>query len=234
MERLHLTLRDTFVVLLTLTTGAVDAGSFLGLGKVFSSVITGNLVLLGIAAGTDGSALAVRAGVALVGYSAGVVVGAPIAARRGDKDNGSTWPRSVTIALAVELVILAAFTIGWELAGGRPEGYTQLPLVALLAAAMGMQGAAVRQLGQMSSTYMTSTLTGVLAGLGTRTKVDGLPRSVGVLVAIVIGAVAGGALVKLAPLWLPVLVLVPLGVVVVLSRDEVVHSLHRQLTSRTR
>lgn len=232
MERFHVTLRDTFVVLLTLTTGAVDAGSFLGLGKAFSSVITGNLVLLGIAAGTDGSALAVRAGVALAGYSAGVLVGAPIAARRGD--NGSTWPRSVTITLAVELAILAAFTLGWELAGGHPEGNSQLPLVALLAVAMGMQGAAVRQLGQMSSTYMTSTLTGVLAGLGTRSKVDGLPRSVGVLVAIVIGAVAGGALVKLAPEWLPALVLVPLGVVVVLSRDEFVHSLQRQLTSRTR
>jgi uncharacterized membrane protein YoaK (UPF0700 family) len=232
MERLHLTLRDTFVVLLTLTTGAVDAGSFLGLGKVFSSVITGNLVLLGIAAGTDGSALAVRAGVALVGYSAGVMLGAPIAARR--EDSGSTWPRSVTITLAVELAILVAFTIGWELAGGRPEGYTQLPLVALLAAAMGMQGAAVRQLGQMSSTYMTSTLTGVLASLATRSKVDGLPRSLGVLAAIVIGAIAGGAVVKLAPAWLPVLVLVPLGAVVILSRDEVTRYLHRQLTGRTR
>jgi len=226
------TLRDTFVVLLTLTTGAVDAGSFLGLGKVFSSVITGNLVLLGIAAGTGGSALAVRAGVALAGYSAGVLLGAPIAARRGG--NGSTWPRSVTITLAAEMAILVAFTLGWELAGGHPEGNSQLPLVALLAAAMGMQGAAVRQLGQMSSTYMTSTLTGLLAGLGTRRKVDGLPRSVGVLVAIVAGAVAGGAVVKLAPEWLPALVLVPLGVVVVLSRDEFVHSLQRQLTSRTR
>ena len=232
MERLHLTLRDTFVVLLTLTTGAVDAGSFLGLGKVFSSVITGNLVLLGIAAGTDGSALAVRAGVALAGYSAGVVLGAPIAARRDD--NGHTWPRRVTITLAVELAILVAFSIGWELAGGHPEGNTQLPLVALLAAAMGMQGAAVRQLGQMSSTYMTSTLTAALAALTTRSKVEGLPRSFGVLTAIVIGAVAGGAVVKLAPVWLPALVLVPLGLVVALSRDEVAGFLHGQLTGRAR
>jgi uncharacterized membrane protein YoaK (UPF0700 family) len=230
MERWHVTMRDTLVVLLTLTTGAVDAASFLGLGKVFSSVITGNMVLLGIAAGTDGSALAVRAGVALAGYMAGVLAGAPIAARRSTGD--ATWPRSVTVTLAVEIVILVAFCAAWEAAGGRPAGYAQLPLVALLSAAMGMQGAAVRQLGQMSSTYMTSTLTGLLAGLATRSKVDGLPRSLGVLAAIVTGAVAGAAMVKLAPAWLPFLVLIPLGAVVVLSRSEVTHYLHRLVAAR--
>ncbi|HEY7429626.1 MAG TPA: YoaK family protein [Streptosporangiaceae bacterium] len=229
MERWHVTMRDTFVVLLTLTTGAVDAASFLGLGKVFSSVITGNLVLLGIAAGTDGSALAVRAGVALAGYSAGVALGAPIAARRDG--SASTWPRSVTVTLAVEMALLVVFTLWWELDGGHPAGNAQLPLVALLAAAMGMQGAAVRQLGQMSSTYMTSTLTGLIAALATRRTVEGLPRSVGVLIAIVVGAVAGGAVVKLAPVWLPLLVLVPLGAVVALSWEEVTHFLHRKLTS---
>jgi uncharacterized membrane protein YoaK (UPF0700 family) len=230
MERWHVTMRDTLVVLLTLTTGAVDAASFLGLGKVFSSVITGNLVLLGIAAGTGVDALALRSGVALLGYAAGVLLGAPIAARRGGND--ATWPRSVTVTLAVEVLVLLAFSAGWEVTGGHPAGGAQLPLVVLLAAAMGMQGAAVRQLGQMSSTYMTSTLTGVLAALATRTKVDGLPRSVGVLTAIVVGAFAGGIIVKQAPGWLPALVLIPLGAVVVLSRNEVTHFLHRLVAAR--
>jgi uncharacterized membrane protein YoaK (UPF0700 family) len=36
---------------LTLCTGALDATCFLRLGRVFSSVITGNLALLGIAVG---------------------------------------------------------------------------------------------------------------------------------------------------------------------------------------
>jgi uncharacterized membrane protein YoaK (UPF0700 family) len=43
--------RDILLVVLTLTTGALDAVTFVRLGKVFSSVITGNLALLGIAAG---------------------------------------------------------------------------------------------------------------------------------------------------------------------------------------
>ena len=53
------------MVLLTITSGAVNAVSFLALGKVFSSVITGNLVLLGVAATTHSSVEAIHAGVAL-------------------------------------------------------------------------------------------------------------------------------------------------------------------------
>jgi uncharacterized membrane protein YoaK (UPF0700 family) len=215
MQRWHLIMRDTLVVLLTLTTGVVDAASFLGLGNVFSSVITGNMVLLGVAAGIGSSALAVHAGVALAGYSAGVMVGAPFAARR--EGSFRAWPRSVTVALALELLVLAIFSVGWELAGGHPSGDGKFPLIVLLAAAMGMQSAAVRQLGQMSSTYLTSTLTGLLAGLVTRTKVDGAPRSVGVLAAIVAGAVAGSLVTRRAPAWLPAVALLPLAMVVTLA-----------------
>jgi uncharacterized membrane protein YoaK (UPF0700 family) len=39
-------------VLLTFGTGVVDGSTFLSLGHVFASVMTGNLVLLGLAAGT--------------------------------------------------------------------------------------------------------------------------------------------------------------------------------------
>jgi uncharacterized membrane protein YoaK (UPF0700 family) len=78
----HGAVRDGLLVLLTLTTGAVDASCFLHLGNVFSSVITGNLVLLGVAAATRSASLAIHSGVALAGYSAGVLIGAPIATRR--------------------------------------------------------------------------------------------------------------------------------------------------------
>jgi uncharacterized membrane protein YoaK (UPF0700 family) len=216
MERSwHGGVRDTLVVLLTVTTGVVDAACFLGLGSVFSSVITGNLVLLGVAAGTQSAALAVHSGVALAGYSAGVLAGAPLAARRASGD--WTWPPSVTVTLSVELFVMSVFCVGWEITGGRPGEAVQLGLVALLAACMGMQGAAVRQLGQMSTTYLTSTLTGLVAGLATRSRPDALPRSIGVLAAIITGAAIGGVVVKLAPGWLPAVMLAPLGAVIILS-----------------
>jgi uncharacterized membrane protein YoaK (UPF0700 family) len=212
--RWHTTVRDTRVVLLTVTSGAVNAVGFLVLGKVFVSVITGNMVLLGVAAATGNSAAAIHAGVALAGYAAGVLAGAPIAAR-GSGGPASTWPGSVTATLAAELVVLAGFCAGWEAAEGRPRGGAQAALVIVLAAAMGMQSSAVRRLGQMSSTYLTSTLTAVLAGLATRKAPDGLARSLGALAAIVAGAVAGGFLATTsAYAWLPVVILVPPGLVV--------------------
>jgi uncharacterized membrane protein YoaK (UPF0700 family) len=211
----HEAARDTLVVLLTVTTGVVDAASFLGLGSVFSSVITGNLVLLGIAAGTSSATLAVHSGVALAGYSLGVAAGAPLAARRAP--GAGTWPPSVTVTLSAELFVMSVFCVGWELTGTHPGFAVQLVLVAMLAACMGMQGAAVRQLGQMSTTYLTSTLTGIVSALVTRSKHEALPRSVGVVVAIIAGAVVGGLVVKLAPGWLPAAMLAPLGAVIILS-----------------
>jgi uncharacterized membrane protein YoaK (UPF0700 family) len=208
--------RDYRVVLLTITSGAVNAVSFLALGKVFSSVITGNLVLLGVSATTHSPVEAIHAGVALAGYVAGVLIGAPLAGRRSHQ--AGAWPAGVTATLAAELVVLAGFSVGWELSDGRPHRGAQLVLLIVAAAAMGMQSAAVRRLGQMSSTFLTSTLVGVLAGLATRTRPDGLGRSLGALVAIVVGALAGGILARSAYAWLPVAVLLPLGVVVAGSR----------------
>jgi len=204
--------RDYRVVLLTIASGAVNAVSFLALGKVFSSVITGNLVLLGVAATTHSAPEALHAGLGIAGYAAGVLVAAPLAARHSHQTG--TWPASVTITLGIELIVLAAFCIGWELSDGSPHDGGQLVLLIMAAAAMGMQSAAVRRLGQMSSTYLTSTLLGVLAGLATRTKPEGLGRSLGALAAVVVGALAGGILAKSAHAWLPVAVLLPLAVVV--------------------
>ena len=214
-------IRDVLVVALTVTTGAVDATAFLALGKVFSSVITGNLVLLGVAAGSGNAGEAIRAAVALGGYCAGVLIGAPIAAR-GDPGS-QTWPPAVTVTLLAELCLLAVFTAGWELSPARQAASSQLPLLLVLSAAMGLQSAAVRRLGQMSSTYLTSTLTGVVAGLATRTKPDGLRRSVGALAGIVAGAVAGALLIRGAPAWLPAMILAPglaVAAVAVLHRDR--------------
>jgi uncharacterized membrane protein YoaK (UPF0700 family) len=215
MIRSHVSIRDSLVVVLTLTTGAVDVTSFLALGNVFSSVVTGDMVLLGAAAGTGRPELAVHSGVALAGYLAGVMAGGPLATRRHHASG--TWPPSVTVTLAVELVILVAFTVGWELADTHPSGGGQLALVAVLAAAMGLQAAAVRRLGQMSTTYLTSTLTALVAGLVTGSKPDGMARSLGVLATLIIGAIAASVLLKEARAWLPVVILVPLGLVIVAS-----------------
>jgi len=90
-------------------------------------------------------------------------------------------------------------------------------LIAALAVAMGIQSAAVRQLGGLSTTYLTGTLTAVMAELVTRDRAPGLARRVGVFAAIVAGAAAGGLVAEDAPAWLPAVIMTPLAAVVIAS-----------------
>jgi uncharacterized membrane protein YoaK (UPF0700 family) len=211
--------RDSLVVVLTLTTGAMDAVTFLHLGKVFSSVVTGDLALLGVAAGQHQGALAVNGGLALAGYGCGILIGAAFA---GTSSQGQpVWPARVTITLAVELALLAAFSGGWLAAAGRPAGASRLALLATGAAAMGVQSTAVRRLGQMSTTYLTSTLTGILTALAIRRWPSEWQRSTGILIAIVVGATLGALAATWSPPLVPAAILVPLAAVVVLSLPAV-------------
>lgn len=210
-------LRDGLLVLLAVTTGATDATAFERLGNVFASVITGNLVLLGMSAVRPDGRLALFSGCALAGYGAGVLIAAP---RRRTPENGDRplWPRAATAALAGDLAVLIGFAVVWETAGAHPARGVQVVLLVLCAVAMGIQSTAVRRLGQMSTTYLTSTLTGLLEAIVTRRWPPGQGRSLGILLAAIVGAAAGVALVLHARPWLPALQLTPVIVVVVGSR----------------
>lgn len=107
------------VVVLAVTTGAVDAVTFGHLAGVFSSVITGNMVLLGVAVGGRAGVLALHGGVALAGYIAGVLAAAPISTVQAGQQ--AVWPARVSAALAVEFALLTAVSVGWVIAAGRPE-----------------------------------------------------------------------------------------------------------------
>jgi len=203
--------RDALVVMLALTTGALDAVSYLRLGRVFSSVITGNLALLGIATGQHHAMLALNAGLALAGYACGVLIGGAFA---GTPERGQpTWPARVTLTLMAELGVLAAFSGEWLLTGGHPAGASRLALLLLGTTAMGMQSTAVRRLGPMSTTYLTSTLTGILTALAIRRWPAEWQRSSGVILAALIGATLGGLAALWSPGWVPAAILGPITAV---------------------
>jgi uncharacterized membrane protein YoaK (UPF0700 family) len=208
--------RDTLVVVLTLTTGALDGVTFLRLGNVFSSVITGNLALLGVAAGERHGGLAVNGGLALGSYAYGVMVGRTFA---GTPTKGQpVWPPQVTRTLAVEFVVLIGFSVGWLLTAGHPAGGDRLALLAVGAVAMGMQSTGVRRLGPMSTTYLTSTLIGIFEGLAVRRLPEEWQRSTSILAAMVVGAALGTLAVTESPSWVPVAILVPIAAVLACSR----------------
>jgi uncharacterized membrane protein YoaK (UPF0700 family) len=205
-------------VVLTLGTGATDVASFTRLGNVFTSVITGNLVLLGLAIGRVSGALATHAVVAFAGYLVGVAAGARLVP--GDKATEGPWHERLPAALLVELVFLVGFTVGWELTGAAPHGAAQLVLLALAAAAMGTQSAAARGFGaRVSTTYLTSTLIGVVAGWVTPGQPARMEwRQVSLLVALTAGAAAGGLVIADAAAGLPAIPLTTLVLVIGAAR----------------
>jgi len=63
-------------IALTFASGAADVASFTRLGGVFTSVMTGNIVLWGLAAARGSLTLAAHTAVSIAGYIAGVAGGA--------------------------------------------------------------------------------------------------------------------------------------------------------------
>jgi uncharacterized membrane protein YoaK (UPF0700 family) len=59
--------RESMLLLLTLAAASVDAISYLGLGHVFTAMMTGNTVLLGLALAQGEVLAALRSILALIG-----------------------------------------------------------------------------------------------------------------------------------------------------------------------
>jgi uncharacterized membrane protein YoaK (UPF0700 family) len=183
-------------ILLTLSTGVVDVSTFLVLGHVFASVMTGNLVLLGLAAGTRDAVLARSVTTALVGYAVGVAVSATLS-------RPAMSPRRRWAALtAVHLLALVAWGLLWVAvrdAGPMGESWT----LGTAAAAMGVQSSLVRLVGGqgLSTTYLTSTLTRLVWDVAHHGHVSwGDPVRCAALVA---GAAVGGLVAEHAQPWTP-------------------------------
>lgn len=207
------------VVLLASTSGALDALGFLALGGVFASVMTGNLVLLGLGAGTRDGGLASHAVVAIGAYAVGVAVGTRAAGHRSG-DAAVRWSLRLHRLVAGELVLVAGFALGWELVRSRSSVPAQLVLVAVAAVAMGMQSAVMRAstANGLSTTYLTGTLTGVVAALAGSGPVRRELAGLSVLVAALAGAALAGLVLTEWPSWAPVVPLAALAGALVAGR----------------
>src|SRR3954469_17785458 len=99
LERMHLWL----MLVLTFTTGAIDAVGYLGLDRVFTGNMTGNVVILGMAL-VGGSGLPVLGPLlALVGFMAGAALGGRVL-----KPAGPGWTHRTTLLFSVVTVLMLA------------------------------------------------------------------------------------------------------------------------------
>jgi uncharacterized membrane protein YoaK (UPF0700 family) len=207
---------ERLLVGLAAAAGCLDALCLMRLGGAFASVITGNLVQLGRAIATLDGPLSVSAATAVAGYALGVVGGS---AGLGRGPPG--WRRRTTLVAAAEALLLAFVAAAWLATGGQPGASVALVLLALAAAAMGVQSALTITLGVRgaSTTYLTGTLTDVLRTIATEPRrfavhAGGAAR----LAALLCGAVVGALALRLAPLWAPIIPVTLVGAVAVTAR----------------
>ncbi|HEX6520097.1 MAG TPA: YoaK family protein [Streptosporangiaceae bacterium] len=222
-------------IALTFGSGAMDVASFTRLGNVFASVMTGNIVLCGLAIAHGSASLIAHTATAFAGYVAGVAGGTRIAWHHAAQSGSGAepeagkgaWAPHVRATLIAELALLIGFFAGWDIAGSAPSGAAQYWLLATATAAMGIQASAVINMGlnDVSTTYLTGTLTGLVRSLASprrdkrgRGKREGLIRP-GVLAGLLAGALLSGLLVKTAPAGVPALPVAAMIMVVLLSAN---------------
>ncbi len=206
-------LRDALVVVLAVASGATDAIGFLALGSAFTSVMTGNMVLFGVAvAHRDATALGLTA-TAIASFVAGAAVGARVA---GSPQPGDAyWPAAVTRALIIEGTLLVIFAACWWALGSAPSPAVQLPLLALNAGALGLQSSAIQRFGVagLSTTYLTGTLTSVVIRLVGGKRLLEVSHSLWILGGLVTGAGLGALVVSQLRTAVPLVQLATLGTV---------------------
>jgi uncharacterized membrane protein YoaK (UPF0700 family) len=200
----------------------VDAISFFGLGRVFTGNMTGNLVLLGLAAGRAKGSDVVRSAVSLGAFSVGVLLAVylvtMITRRTREARDSRVWPVGVSVVLALEVLLQSGFLAGWLSVRGHPGLTFTAVLVGLSALAMGMQSDAVAALGVagVTTTYVTGTLTGLLRSLVVGgSDVPNRARRAAVLAGLLVGAVVGGVVIVAARRFAPVIPLAATGSVLV-------------------
>jgi uncharacterized membrane protein YoaK (UPF0700 family) len=149
------------LMVLTFSTGMIDAVSFISLGRVFTANMTGNIVLLGFAVGGATGLSAARSAASLLAFMAGALVGGVINVRHSDWTQISLLKRAIVIEAGL-LLIATGFATS---AGNKTEISPSLTygLIVLVALAMGFRNAVVRKLAvpDMTTTVLTLTVTGI-------------------------------------------------------------------------
>ena len=186
-----------YLLALALASGFVDAASYLALGRVFTANMTGNTVLLGVAAG-----------VALI------------------RGAGGSWPMSARLTFVLEIAALTALLVTWTAIGVPSFRYGLIALSGFAMGTQSAAVRAARA-GGIATTYVTGTLTNAIGravehARGTAESAQGAGLAGGVWVTYAIGALGGAALESKwhgAVIAVPLAIVCAVGAVAVLGRD---------------
>ncbi|MFB7668567.1 YoaK family protein [Kitasatospora sp. NPDC056138] len=192
-------IRITVVLtVLTVTSGVIDALSFLGLGHAFAALATGNLLLLAFGiAGAQGLPVA-RPAVALAGFLLGAAGAQVLVGHRLAR--GRRWFMAALLLESATICAAGLYTIATA-GAAVPQGWHATVVFVLLTAAMGWRSRVVfeARIPDMPTTLAQTTLVkmitdiaflhGAAAAPGL-TKAQRLATVLGMFVGGVVGAAA--------------------------------------------
>lgn len=215
---------------LAFTAGNADVFAFQQFHEIFTSAMTGNTALLGLALGRGHLLAAARSLAALGGFVSGSVLGTSL----HDIGGGVSRPTRFLRLVLAETICLLLVALIWPTLARPVYGWPLFVLILLQAFAMGIQSAAGRELDQpgISTVVFTSTLTIIAmsvtrAVLGRRTRpIIDTPtrRQLGALGAYIVGAALSGILGVVHPGLLPVpaLIAIVIAVTIAVTRPKAI------------
>src|SRR6266566_9425700 len=132
------------LLLLTLTAAWIDMLSYLSLGRVFASFMTGNILFIGLGVVQGNSGLLLRALVAVLVFLVGVTFGSFCLERAPQQQTGTAWPHTFARYLLMEWLLLLVYAILWRVTSNlSQQAGVQILLLGMAALGMGIQGALV-------------------------------------------------------------------------------------------
>jgi uncharacterized membrane protein YoaK (UPF0700 family) len=183
------------LLLLTFSTGMVDAIGYLGFDKVFTGNMTGNVVILGMGlTGAEGIPV-LRPALALVFFMVGAALSGRILG-----DIGEAWHHRTTVIFGIVAAGCAALSLYVALVPDPAIGVAGTIFTSALSTLMGAQAAAARKMkiADVTTVVVTSTIVGLASDsrLAGGDSVRWVRRLLAVVL-ILIGALAGAATLML-------------------------------------
>ena len=179
---------------LTFSTGIADAVGYLGLDKVFTANMTGNVVILGMAlAGADDLPV-IGPLVALFAFMLGAAIGGRVL-----RPVKVGWTTRTTVLFSIVGTVMVGLAIALFVNDGPPPAPYEYIFTGFFALVMGVQAATARHIAvkDVTTVVVTSTITG-LAADSRLAGGSGQPwfRRAGAILLIGVGALVGALLLS--------------------------------------
>jgi uncharacterized membrane protein YoaK (UPF0700 family) len=159
-------LRTCLLLLLTLAAGWTDVLCYLAVGRVWATIMSGNILFVGLSIAQGNTGLLVRAGTALVLFFVSIMLGSLYLQTLPARQSVESWRSTLDRYLLVEGLVLLAFALLWSLAGNPTQNPAmQVVFLGIAAFGMGLQGALFGAINILDVNSVALTGTVLLLGI---------------------------------------------------------------------